>query len=172
MLSKTIRQFAPLQSTMVRCFGAHKDSHWAKVEKAPVDPILGVNEAFKNDPNPNKQLLGVGAYRDNDGKPYILPCLLKAEQMILDKKMDHEYSTIDGIATFREKASAVAFGDGSEPVTSKRIATCQSLSGTGALRLGFEFFKGWFPNKHAKILISNPSWPTHKGIATRAGYEF
>lgn len=115
--------------------------------------------------------MGVGAYRDNDGKPYILPCLTIAEQQIIDKKMDHEYSTIDGIESFRLKAIGVAFGNDAEVISSKRVATCQSLSGTGALRLGFEFLKGWFPNKHAKIWVSNPTWPTHKGIAARAGFE-
>lgn len=86
--------------------------------------------------------------------------------------MDHEYLPIDGLAGFRQKASSVAFGATSEVMTNKRVANCQSLSGTGSLRLGFEFLKLWFPNKNAKIYVSNPTWPTHKGIAGRAGYEF
>ena len=39
----------------------------------PPDPILGVTENFKRDPNPNKINLGVGAYRDDNGKPFVLP---------------------------------------------------------------------------------------------------
>ena len=39
----------------------------------PPDPILGVTEAFKRDTNPKKMNLGVGAYRDDNGKPFILP---------------------------------------------------------------------------------------------------
>ena len=39
----------------------------------PPDPILGVSEAFKRDTNPNKINLGVGAYRDDNGKPFVLP---------------------------------------------------------------------------------------------------
>ena len=38
----------------------------------PPDPILGVTEAFKRDTNPKKMNLGVGAYRDDNGKPYVL----------------------------------------------------------------------------------------------------
>lgn len=45
------------------------------MEAAPADPILGLNEAFKKDPNPKKVLLGVGAYRDNNNKPYVLECV-------------------------------------------------------------------------------------------------
>ena len=39
----------------------------------PPDPILGVTEAFKKDTNPKKINLGVGAYRDDTGKPFVLP---------------------------------------------------------------------------------------------------
>lgn len=45
----------------------------------PPDAILGVTEAFKRDTNPKKINLGVGAYRDDNGKPYILPTVLKVE---------------------------------------------------------------------------------------------
>jgi len=39
----------------------------------------------------------MGAYRDNDGKPYILGPVKKAERLILERNMDHEYAGIDGI---------------------------------------------------------------------------
>lgn len=170
MLSKVARTFVPIQKTAVRTFG-FGNSAWGAVEQAPADPVLGVNDAFKKDPNPNKQLLGVGAYRDDNGKPYILPCVTRAEEIILERHMDHEYSTIDGIQGFRDHASGIAFGPDSEVITSKRVATCQTLSGTGSLRLGFEYFKAWFPNKNARILVSDPTWPTHHGIAAKAGFE-
>lgn len=171
MLSKVLTHAKPLSFQAARTF-AIGNSSWGAVQKAPADPILGVNEAFKNETNPNKQLLGVGAFRTNEGKPYILPCVTEAEKIILAKGMDHEYAPIDGIAGFRAAASAVAFGADSEALKSNRVATCQTLSGTGALRLGFEFLKEWFPNKNAKIMVSSPTWPTHKGIATKAGFEF
>lgn len=49
------------------------NSVWAKVPLGPRDAILGVTEAFKADKNPKKINLGVGAYRDDKGKPYVLP---------------------------------------------------------------------------------------------------
>ena len=39
----------------------------------PPDAILGVTEAYKKDSNPKKINLGVGAYRDDQGKPFVLP---------------------------------------------------------------------------------------------------
>ena len=50
-----------------------RSSWWARVEMGPPDPILGVTEAFKKDTNPKKINLGAGAYRDDQGKPYVLP---------------------------------------------------------------------------------------------------
>lgn len=50
---------------------------WGKVEMGPPDAILGVTEAFKRDTNPKKINLGVGAYRDDNGKPYVLPSVRK-----------------------------------------------------------------------------------------------
>jgi aspartate aminotransferase len=170
MLSRVALKFAPLQKTAVRSFAAG-NSAWGAVEQAPADPVLGVTDAFKKDSNPNKQLLGVGAYRDNNGKPYILPCVTRAEEIILERHMDHEYSTIDGIMGFRQKSSEIAFGANSSVIQDKRVATCQTLSGTGSLRLGFEFLKTWFPNQKANIMVSDPTWPTHNGIAARAGFN-
>lgn len=48
---------------------------WSNVEMGPPDAILGVTEAFKKDTNPKKMNLGVGAYRDDQGKPYVLPSI-------------------------------------------------------------------------------------------------
>jgi aspartate/tyrosine/aromatic aminotransferase len=50
-------------------------SVWSKVVKGPEDPILGVSVAFNKDPSPQKINLGVGAYRDDKGKPFVLECV-------------------------------------------------------------------------------------------------
>lgn len=52
-------------------------SWWGGVQMGPPDPILGVTEAFKRDSNPKKMNLGVGAYRDDQGKPFVLSCVRK-----------------------------------------------------------------------------------------------
>ena len=94
MLSKFSKIVKP---SKMRAFS----SVWSHVDQAPADPILGLNDAFKKDTDPRKILLGMGAYRDNDGKPYILDCVKQAEETILQKAMDHEYAGIDGIPSYR-----------------------------------------------------------------------
>lgn len=70
------------------------------MQMGPPDAILGVTEAYKRDTNPKKINLGVGAYRDDDGKPYVLPCVRKAEEQLRAKNLDKEYLPISGTAEF------------------------------------------------------------------------
>jgi len=86
--------------------------------------------------------------------------------------MGHEYSGIDGIKSYNDKCAALAYGADSDVVKSGRYVACQSLSGTGSLRVGLEFLKAWFPNKNAKVYVADPTWPTHRGISEKAGYEW
>lgn len=52
---------------------------FVKVPMAPPDPIIGVNNAFNSDADPRKVNLGVGAYRDDNSKPYIFKIVRKVE---------------------------------------------------------------------------------------------
>lgn len=144
---------------------------WSHVDQAPADPILGLNDAFKADSRSEKVLLGMGAYRDDAGQPYILDCVRQAEARIVESAMGHEYSSIDGIPTYREKCVRLAYGEDSVHAAEGRVVSCQSISGTGSLRVGLDFMRQWYPNKHAKVYVPDPSWPTHKGIAAKAGFE-
>lgn len=65
----------------------------------------------------------------------------------------------------------MAFGPESEIVLSGRAATCQAISGMGAVRLGYEYLRQFYPNKKSKILIPNVNWPFHKTIGEVAGFE-
>ena len=66
----------------------------------PPDPILGVSEAFKRDSNPSKMNLGVGAYRDDQGKPFVLPSVKAAEHKILTDSLNKEYAPIGGESSY------------------------------------------------------------------------
>lgn len=84
----------PLRMTMTTRSGSTSSSPFAGYEMAPFDPIIGLNEEFQKDPSPHKVIVGVGAYRDDSGKPYVLPVVRKAEKLIMDAQLDMEYSTI------------------------------------------------------------------------------
>jgi aspartate aminotransferase len=144
-------------------------NNFAHVQQAPADPILSLSVNFKNDKDAKKVNLGVGAYRDNNGKPFVFPIVRKVEQEIVnDATLDKEYAPIEGVAEFITGAKMVTFGWDHPDVTSGRVATMQSLSGTGALRILSEFL-----NKHRKapIYLSKPTWSNHPQIFNAAGLE-
>ena len=138
------------------------------VEMAPRDPILGLNEQFASDQNPNKVNLGVGVYFGEDGKMPLLQCVQKAEKLLMEKPTARNYLPIDGIAAYDNAVKAMVFGADSEPVRSARVATIQGLGGTGGLKVGADFLRKLLPQ--AKVLISDPSWENHRGIFTNAGF--
>ena len=63
---------------------------WSGVPQAPADPILGVAEAFRADASPDKINLGIGAYRDDGGAPWVLPSVRAAEGKLHEQACDHE----------------------------------------------------------------------------------
>lgn len=144
-------------------------SLFTAVEMAPRDPILGLNDQFAADTNPNKVNLGVGVYFDDNGKLPLLQCVQAAEKAMMDKPAARGYLPIDGIAAYDNAVKGLVFGADSDVVTSGRVSTVQAIGGTGGLKIGADFLKKISPN--AKVLISNPSWENHKAIFTNAGFE-
>ena len=144
-------------------------SLFSAVEMAPRDAILGLNEQFLADPNPNKVNLGVGVYYDENGKLPLLKCVAAAEQQMAEAAKPRGYLPIDGIAAYDQAAQDLVFGADSEVVKSRRVATVQTLGGTGALKVGADLLRQVNPRAH--VLISAPSWENHRALFTRAGFE-
>jgi aspartate aminotransferase len=77
MIAKTLRH-----RKLVTIARQAQFSTWAHVAQAEQDPIYGVMVAFAKETNPKKQLLGLGVYRCDKGKPVILECVRRAEKKI------------------------------------------------------------------------------------------
>ncbi|KAJ1346312.1 Aspartate aminotransferase, mitochondrial [Parelaphostrongylus tenuis] len=144
-------------------------SWWSQVEMGPPDAILGVTEAFNRDTNPKKMNLGVGAYRDDQGKPFVLPSVREAEIRLMAEQLNKEYAGIAGIPEFTKLAAKLALGETSEVIKSGRIATMQSISGTGALRIGSEFIAKFHPIK--VVYQPTPTWGNHVPVFKFAGVD-
>lgn len=144
-------------------------SMFTAVEMAPRDPILGLNEQYAADTNPNKVNLGVGVYFDDNGKLPLLQCVQAAEKAMMEKPAARGYLPIDGIAAYDAAVKGLVFGADSEPVKSGRVATVQGIGGTGGLKIGADFLKRVSPN--ATVLISDPSWENHRALFTNAGFK-
>ncbi|KFY16002.1 hypothetical protein V492_01634 [Pseudogymnoascus sp. VKM F-4246] len=159
---------AAVRGSACRVLGAARQgSTWANVPQGP-PAILGITEAFKADSFAEKINLGVGAYRDDAGKPYVLPSVRTAEDKVIAGKLNKEYAGITGVPEFTKAAAVLAYGEGSDALD--RLVITQSISGTGALRIGGEFLAKFYPGAK-KIYIPTPSWANHGAIFTESGLE-
>jgi len=133
------------------------------------DAILGIAENFKACDDPNKVNICVGAYRDENGKPWILPSVREAENIMIKSTTENkEYSSIAGDAQFVSLAIKFAFG---QSVDTDKIAAVQTLSGTGACRIGGQFLSKFSPDDNKKIFVPNPTWGNHLAIFRNCGLE-
>lgn len=166
MLTQSRSVAVPAQSVEV----PSSSSWFGHVDAAPADPILGVTIRFKEDRNPNKMNLGVGAWRDDEGKPEVLRALRKAELEVAGE-LDMEYLPTEGLSPLRRGHLHVTYGahQGEKLWESGNTAVLQALSGTGALRLFAEFMARYLPG--ARVYIPDPSWSNHHNIFRDAGVE-
>lgn len=137
------------------------------IQAAPPDAILGLTEAFRNDPNPGKVNLTVGVYKDEAGQTPVLNSVKAAEARLLSAGSSKGYLPIGGLGEFCDLTQKLYFGDSHEVISSKRAATFQTPGGTGALRVAADFVHQNLPS--ASIWCSTPTWPNHPKVFAAAG---
>ncbi|MBC8737734.1 aspartate/tyrosine/aromatic aminotransferase [Paraburkholderia sp. UCT31] len=133
----------------------------------PGDPILSLNEDFQLDPRPNKVNLSIGIYFDDAGKLPVIDAVRRAETALLDAIGPRSYLPMAGLPLYRDTAQALVFGASSAARAEGRIATLQTLGGSGALKVGADFLKRYFPG--SQMWISDPSWENHRVVFEGAG---
>jgi len=147
-------------------------SRFSSVEAAPPIEVFQLSRDFQADPHPQKVSLGVGAYRTNEGKPWVLPCVKKAEQKLADQvekeEINHEYLPVLGLDSFSAAATAMLMGGDHPAIKEGRAFGVQCLSGTGALRVGAEFLARILGYK--TFYFSDPTWGNHGLIFKNAGF--
>lgn len=163
-INQTMSHLSPSQTS-----GSSSNSKFAHVTVAPPNAIFKTKADFKADSHPDKVNLGIGAYRTEQGKPLVLDVVRKVErELATDLTTDHEYAPITGDAQYVALSQKLILGN-SRAVVEGRVAGVQTLSGTGALRVGFEFISKHLPKP--RIYFSNPTWGNHGAIIREAGLE-
>ncbi|PYH93243.1 aspartate transaminase [Aspergillus ellipticus CBS 707.79] len=143
----------------------------AIVPAAPEDPLFGLAQAYRQDPSDKKVDLVIGAYRDDNAKPWILPVVKKADDLVRnDPNLNHEYLPIKGLAEYTAAAQKLIIGADSPAIRENRVCTVQTISGTGAVHLGALFLSKFHPSTpKPSIYLSNPTWANHHQIFTNVG---
>ncbi len=138
-----------------------------KIEMAPADAILGLTEAFRKDPNPDKINLGVGIYKDEHGQTPTLESVKQAEKRILEQAKTKTYLPIPGAPEFGTAVRTLLFPRDHPVTNANRACTAHTPGGTGALRVASDFIKRCFGT--ACVWVSEPTWANHAAIFEAAG---
>ncbi|KAJ1869249.1 Aspartate aminotransferase, cytoplasmic [Coemansia sp. RSA 990] len=147
-------------------------AYFESVPQAPADGILKLSVLSKADTSSQKVDLGVGAYRDDKGKPWVLPVVRKAEARLhQDPASNHEYLGVGGHPALTGGAQTLIFGADSAAVQQSRVYTMQTISGTGANMVGAVFLRQFKQPQSASVYISKPTWGNHRSIFETAGHE-
>lgn len=129
------------------------------------DAILALMAAFRADTREEKLDLGVGIYKDANGKTPVLKAVKLAEKKLLDTQETKAYVSPLGSVPFCNAIIAQVFGSDAD---TSRIRAAQSVGGSGALRVLADLMKRSRPD--ADIWVSDPTWPNHVPLLSAAGF--
>jgi aromatic-amino-acid transaminase len=141
-----------------------------KVDAYAGDPILSLMERFKEDPRSDKVNLSIGLYYNHDGLIPQLRAVAEAEARLNAAPHGASlYLPMEGLNTYRNTIAPLLFGADHAVLAQKRVATIQTLGGSGALKVGADFLKKYFPD--SGVWVSDPTWENHVAIFEGAGFE-
>lgn len=141
-----------------------------KVEPYAGDPILSLVADFNNDTRENKTNLSIGYYYDEQGVVPQLSCVKKAiDTLYQTKKGASLYLPMSGLPSYCSAIQTLLFGENNPSVKAGRIATIQTLGGSGALKVGADFLFRYFPS--SQVWVSDPTWENHVAIFNGAGFK-
>ena len=137
------------------------------LNQLPADPILGLNQTFQQDDNPNKINLSVGVYQNAEGLTPIFTSVKKAEQQMIDQQNTKSYAPQAGAPEFLVEMTKLLLGDDLFSEAGDRVATVMTPGGCGALRMGAELLM--HTNPKTRVWVSDPTWANHYPLLQSAG---
>ncbi len=140
---------------------------FAHVDAYAGDPILTLNEAFGHDPRPGKINLSIGIYFDDAGQLPVMQAVRQAEAELAATLGARPYLPMEGLAAYRQAVQGLLWGAEHEAVRAGRIATIQTIGGSGGLKVGSDFLKRHFPS--SAVWVSDPTWDNHRAMFEGAG---
>ena len=141
-----------------------------KVDAYAGDPILSLMERFKDDPRSDKVNLSIGLYYNEDGIIPQLQAVAEAEARLNAQPHGASlYLPMEGLNSYRHTIAPLLFGADHPVLAQHRVATIQTLGGSGALKVGADFLKRYFPN--SGVWVSDPTWDNHVAIFEGAGFS-
>uniref|UniRef100_A0A8H7KCK1 Aminotransferase class I/classII large domain-containing protein n=1 Tax=Bionectria ochroleuca TaxID=29856 RepID=A0A8H7KCK1_BIOOC len=109
------------------------------VQQGAPDVMYELKLRADGDTNPNKVDLGVGIYRNEQGLYHELKALKDAKDHLAATNPNHDYEVTTGNAEYLRNAARIVFGNSSNILESGRVASVQTISGTGSIHIALMF---------------------------------
>ena len=138
-----------------------------QLKTLPADPILGLNQTFQQDNNPDKINLSVGVYQNAKGATPIFTAVKSAEKQLLEAQTTKAYAPQAGDPAFLEHITTLLLGDELVASLGDKVATVMTPGGCGALRMTAELLVQ--SRADATVWVSNPTWANHFPLLQSAG---
>ncbi|MFN6979517.1 MAG: aminotransferase class I/II-fold pyridoxal phosphate-dependent enzyme, partial [Gemmobacter sp.] len=129
------------------------------------DKILELMALFRADPRLAKIDLGVGVYKDAEGRTPVMRAVKAAERQLWEREDTKTYTALTGDAGFHGAMAGLVLG----APPSDRIAAAATPGGTGAVRLALDLVKRAAPD--ATVWLPDPTWPNHPALVAAAGLK-
>ena len=139
---------------------------FASLKPQPADKILALMQTYREDPREAKIDLGVGVYKNAEGKTPVMRAVKAAEAQILESQDSKSYVGLLGDPAYGDAMVELVLGDA---VDRKLVAAAATPGGTGAVRQAFEMIR--YGNPEARVFVSDPTWPNHISILNYLGIE-
>jgi aromatic-amino-acid transaminase len=130
------------------------------------DSLLALIAMANADPRSDKIDVGVGVYRDGEGRTPILRAIKAAEQKLWNEQQTKAYLGGAGDKRYTELLRPIVLG---RHAGDPRIVGLHTPGGCGALSLGFKLIAAARPD--ARVLVGTPTWPNHIPVIKAAELE-
>ena len=137
-----------------------------RLPPARTDSLMQLGLLMQADPRADKIDLGVGVYKDAQGRTPVMRAVKAAEQKIWETQTSKTYTALAGEPEYRDAMASLVLGD----LAKGRVASVGTVGGTGAIRQALELVR--MANPDAVIHVSDPTWPNHLSIMNFMGQAY
>ncbi|GKZ27419.1 hypothetical protein AbraCBS73388_004637 [Aspergillus brasiliensis] len=141
------------------------------MQRGPVDPMFDLKKVADNDTSPEKVDLGVGIYRNEEGYYHEMEVLKVAKKTLNERNPGHDYECTTGSPEFLKRAAQVMFGEKSQALRSGRVASVQTISGTGANHLAALLLSKCEGSQAGSVYIGTPAWGNYEPLCSLVGLK-
>lgn len=140
-----------------------REKVFGNLPNPPIDSILALAIAFRQDSRPQKIDLGIGVYKNTNGDTPVMRAVKAAEKRVWETEKSKAYIGLAGDVGFAGHIQNLVLG---KDFDDSRARSIQTVGGGAAVRLLCEVL---VEGGATTVWIPNPTWINHVPISEKTG---